>query len=968
MNSSDSRNQFNSPRGNALLVVLLFCLALLIVSAAFFRSMSTSRLVAHKSELLLQAREGAEAALGYASADLNRKATSLAALSDNPLSGFTLTTAELNNLASSGTKNNLLASSIEVKPGKLSASKTDMILNANDPAYAGDQSAGLKLAVRSGLIYAKATAKDAITGALTTSYISGIVQVREQTWLNYGMFYNMDMEFFPGKPMDVTGAIHTNADLFLSSDGSTASFYQKVTAAGHIYKGVKYNAKGYNADGSLTGFEKKSGTGGPFDSSTDGKGTGKPYITYDGTNLLEMTATWDCLGTKTNPTDNLATWTGHENTDWKKYVMDVSLNVEKFSPPGLPLYVPENFSTKTTTELRNHGYAMIEPQLPATDNRRYYGRKTSDVENLKFSALAGMTIVVEDLDLAADATAAGFYDATASAAVTASNNGKAIPWKLVWYDGATLATQPLSKENLPSRDGTTKLPIQHVIDPFARNDEVDFVTDNTITVTMRRNLKTLLRDAIVVVPYHDSGGGAASFGTGTTAVNISTYPAAVSFTPNVPAGTFNTRYNQPAGAYPALNTADATTYNPINYGKATAGYDATGATGTDRYPDSGKALAAGSRGELGLNQTLNIYSGIYDRRQGYNQTTATNDALKGAMHMVYINLQKLNWIINHSELWTHPTAPNPPIYKFDESYTNMIYVDLPSKAKDATRFALADSDKVCPAASPTATKPGYCVLLDKGARLPRLPYNESIRTPGFTIATNGPLYTRGNYNADGISTTGDSVVPDTGSTHTNWYSLDNPTANEMPAMVAADAVTFLTEAFLPKNSNKGLSTDATKPLVGANGNGTEKRYNGYDDDTTTTTSNFLEVSTALITGLTSTIPHYYTTGNTTATYTNPVFSYSGSVNNLPRFQESLGITVRYRGSMAALYESEVANAYFIQGKHGYWFAPPTRDWGYHSYLAAGMYPPGTPVIRSTRLIAIQDLTASQYTTGPAQPP
>lgn len=941
---------WRSSRGNALVAVLIFCMALLIMSTAFFRSMGSNRRISHRSELLMQSREGAEAALSFALSELNKRATSLASISDDPLSGYTLSTDEKDYLSSSSAQNNLVASSIELKAGKISAAKTDMTLYDNDPAYSGDPSAGLTLAVRSGLVYGKASAKDPVTGSIHTSYVSGIVQVREQTWLNYGMFYNMDMEFYPGKPMDIKGAVHTNADLYLSSAGSVVNFYRKVTAAGHIYRGFKYCAKDFNADGTLTGFESKTG----FTGINNGEGSGKVFISKDGSTLVEMTTSMDCLGTKTKPSDNTTAWVTLQKSTWNKYVMDVSLSVEKFTPPGLPLYIPENLKT-ADTELRNHAYAMIEPQLPATDNKRYYGRKNDEAENLKFSALAGLTIVVEDLDLSADSTAGDLYVAGATDVLTASKNGYAIPWKLVWYDGETIATQPINKENLPNRDGTTKLPIAHVIDPFARNDEVDKGYDNSVTVTMRRNLKALLRDAIVVVPYRDSGATSSTFGTGTTAVTISAYPATVSFTP----GMGHTRYNQPAGAWPILNTTDTATYNALYYGQAAASFTPT-PTGTVliRYPDYAAPTAAASAGKL--NDITVAYSGHYDRRQGYKKSTATNDGLKGAQHMVYINLQKLNWILNNSKLWENP-ATNVPIYKFDESYTNLIYVDLPSKAKDTTRFALSASDKICPALSPTTTKPGYAVILEKGARLPRLTYNESLRTPGFTLATNGPLYIKGNFNADGVSGTGDSILPDS----TSWYSSTYPNANEMSAMVAADAVTFVTEGYSLKLSNKGLSTDATKPTVGANGAGTVKQLDGFAGTTTATSANFQEISTAIICGLVPTIPYNYTQ----MPYTNQTLTYSGSVNNLPRFLESLGsITVRYRGSMAALFESEVSNGPFFEGPHSFWFSPPTRDWGYHQYLAAGKYPPGTPVLRTTRLISMEDITSAQYAAGPAQLP
>lgn len=200
-------------------------------------------------------------------------------------------------------------------------------------------------------------------------------------------------------------------------------------------------------------------------------------------------------------------------------------------------------------------------------------------------------------------------------------------------------------------------------------------------------------------------------------------------------------------------------------------------------------------------------------------------------------------------------------------------------------------------------------------------------------------------------------------------------------MIAADAVTFVTEAYNPKLSAQDGAT-ADQAREGNNGNGAlpgsvGKRWNGYKDDTTVTSDYFQEISAAIITGLTPTIPWYYSSGRTGAPVANLTLNYSGGVNNLPRFAEKMTntssgsnkIKVRYRGSMAALFESEVADGIWPEGKHGYWYSAPERDWGYLAYFAEGMYPPGTPVIRSTRLIAIRDISKSEYdvTTVP-QPP
>lgn len=983
MNTMNTAHWFRRQDGSTMLAVLMLCTAILIVSGSIFSILTTNRKINHKAQLLSEAREGAEAALALATAEIDRRATNYSSFGSSSMTSFSLSTSDQAFVVGASSNSNLESSNILVKPGAFNTSTSSMTLNDNDPVYRGDDSKGITASIRTGIVYAKASTKDPLTGQSTTAYASGTIQLRERSWFNYGFFYNMDMEFHPGPVMDIYGAVHTNADMYLSSC-DTLNLRRMVTAAGHIYHGLKYCIKGFNADGSAKGFQDNSKW-----TASSGRDSGKIYITSNGSGALkEMGTSDDCLGTKTNPTDNLTTWRNLEDSRWNKYIMDKSWDIKKFSPPGLPLYVPENYGT-AATELRNTGYALIEPQLPTTDNKRYYGRKTvasppytdtEVVENMKFSALAGLTIVVEDLDLAADSSSGNdsygnpFYNSKATSLKDASLNGTAIPWKLVWYKGATNASNPVSSGNTPKRSGGVP-EIAGSIDPFDKNDEVDFANGDIAEadIKMQRNLKALLRDAIVVVPYKDDG-STTTYGTGATDKAITGFPSSTYFSFTPVTGT--TRYNQLAGSWPMFNAgtgvpadaeanlSEARLLAKSEYAEAAYKFMRGITESTKKYP----ATSSTSLGRPILTTAGNKYYGMYDRRQGYVKGTNTVGGLQGAMCAVYIDLQKLDWILSKAAIlatdpnpksnpWLHPKT-GAPIYAPDTSYTNIIYVDLPSVAKDSTRFALTDSDKICHAAPAAVDKPGYCVILKNGSRLPRLPYNDTLRTPGFTFATNGPVYIVGNFNADGLNTTGNTYLPDsdvstaTSSDTALWYGTANPNA-EVSALVAADAVTFLTDGFDFYQSNKQRYDGQAG---GTNGNNT---YNGYNGSTTVTTANFQEVSTALILGLVPTIPYLY----------NNESRWSGGVNNLPRFLENLsGITYCYRGSMAALYESEVANAPFFETGHSNWFSPPSRAWGYHQFLAAGLFAPGTYVIRTARLIDTSDISAATYNAAVPTPP
>lgn len=175
---------------------------------------------------------------------------------------------------------------------------------------------------------------------------------------------------------------------------------------------------------------------------------------------------------------------------------------------------------------------------------------------------------------------------------------------------------------------------------------------------------------------------------------------------------------------------------------------------------------------------------------------------------------------------------------------------------------------------------------------------------GLTIATNAPVYIKGNYNSDGSVSTNSPTTPDTG---------------EVPAAIVGDAVTILSQNF-----NDATSLSTANPAA--------------------TTTN-IEISAALLVGLTPT--NKYGTGTT-----------SGGAHNLPRFVENWnGKNTYIRGSLVSLFESRIFTE--PHGSSGY-YSPPNRYWGFNSMFREGRYPPGTPRVMSYRRIDYTDLTAAEY--------
>lgn len=189
------------------------------------------------------------------------------------------------------------------------------------------------------------------------------------------------------------------------------------------------------------------------------------------------------------------------------------------------------------------------------------------------------------------------------------------------------------------------------------------------------------------------------------------------------------------------------------------------------------------------------------------------------------------------------------------------------------------TNTVATAALNNATEPGVLYISEsssnKGVRLAN---GAVIPAGGLTVASDNPIYIQGDYNS----------------------------AN-LPAAVAADAVTILSNAWDDDNSNSDL-----------------------DDFRIATPTT---VNAAIMTGNVPT-----DTDNS---------QYSGGLENFPRFLEKWsGITFTYSGSLVSLWQSQQADGNWKYGYNGSAkgvYKAPIRNWSYG--LGINNMPPGTPYVR-----------------------
>jgi hypothetical protein len=161
----------------------------------------------------------------------------------------------------------------------------------------------------------------------------------------------------------------------------------------------------------------------------------------------------------------------------------------------------------------------------------------------------------------------------------------------------------------------------------------------------------------------------------------------------------------------------------------------------------------------------------------------------------------------------------------------------------------------------------------------------NLPSRGLTLATAQPLYVQGDYNC----------------TDKNALGTTN-TLSTKPASLVGDAITILSKAWTDAKSTSLLSSRVAKSTT---------------------------VNAAFLAGIVE-----------TKTFN----SYSGGVENFPRFLESWGAAaiITYNGSMVVMFPSRYATNRW--GQSGI-YDPPARNWAFDlNFKNASKLPPGTPSV------------------------
>ena len=167
---------------------------------------------------------------------------------------------------------------------------------------------------------------------------------------------------------------------------------------------------------------------------------------------------------------------------------------------------------------------------------------------------------------------------------------------------------------------------------------------------------------------------------------------------------------------------------------------------------------------------------------------------------------------------------------------------------------------------------------------------------GLTIATEGGLYVKGDYNTG--TTTNPNLVPSNSSPSSSASTVVSGYTTKSAALVA-DAIMVLSNNWSDANASSGVSSRAASNTT---------------------------LNTALISGY---IP-------STSSGNNGRSGYSGGMNNFPRFLETWsGDSMTFSGAFVSLYQSQ---RYTGSWDTGDIYVPPTRYWYFDTLLLSRVLP------------------------------
>ena len=395
--------------GTAILSAVILSVVLSIIVATVLTFVASERRMNVRLQSHQEASLAAEALTEYGVAQIRQKFTAR--------SNVTLGSSGADSVVlpptTFWTGGKVNTSTLELKAGTVTpvvtgSGGTLYYVNPNDVANLNDPNRGQWVMRADVELLAKATATSTAGGGAITSYAVQRLSIRSVPLFAHAVFYNMDLEVFPGPDMQIVGPVQVNGSAFLSSKGPSLGlrFLDTVNITGNVYHAWSTsNASSHGTVNESMGTSPVSFMAPVKDSN--GVITGyAPLSMYDSSKSKWMDSIEGAQGSSgtlgiSDSTQNVTDFPTYAANRWPGYLYTGQMGAMPYNPPAIGTYAPSagnNTSATVSTPLTdtsvNSARQLIEPpNWPSSTDPDKVAK--NEVELGKFSTNAGIYIQVD---------------------------------------------------------------------------------------------------------------------------------------------------------------------------------------------------------------------------------------------------------------------------------------------------------------------------------------------------------------------------------------------------------------------------------------------------------------------------------------------------------------------------------------------------------------------------------------------
>lgn len=391
-------------RGSALITVTIISAVLVLLVGSILRYGLTERRLNVRHAARMEARNAAESLAEYGAAQIRQKYETRGTFTLNPNG----TDALRQPPSSFWSGSNVVTSTSDLSAASYPpAASHDLELiggtervvttgtsnlyfvNPADENNKNDPLVGKWVTRRDVSVIARATVRPPGGGAPITAYVTERISVRGAPLFAHAIFYNMDLEIFNGPPMNITGPVHTNGNLYLYPDNnSSLNFYGNVTATGNIYKAKKPgdNSGDGNSATSRNGSINFLNKAGKL-VNLYGKDVTRPASSPGPDFWRDSTGFTGTSGT------SFANFAANASQVWNGYLQTQDHGIQNYTPVAIGKYVEDPTPGNGVDNSVNTGRAIIEPPAVPPASDPHYASKM-EVEKQKYANMAGIYISV----------------------------------------------------------------------------------------------------------------------------------------------------------------------------------------------------------------------------------------------------------------------------------------------------------------------------------------------------------------------------------------------------------------------------------------------------------------------------------------------------------------------------------------------------------------------------------------------